>query len=287
MKDLNELIDIISLEKIDDCLLRGNNYQTSWKRVFGGQVLAQALNAAYSTVPKDRIAHSLHSYFILSGDVDLPIIYQVETIRDGGSFTTRRVKASQKGKVIFVMAASFQLRQDGFDHHIDPPKVGKPKSFMTDIEQAETIKDLSPKIYQRLKSRHQNAIEFRPVEKYPFEDFMSGNAERNVWMKTDPTHELSLAMQHQLLAFASDYDLLMTSLYPHNNKVDMTKMFLASLDHAMWFHRDFDFKDWLLYAINSPSASNSRGMGYGSIFDKKGRLVSTVMQEGLIRTIRS
>jgi len=286
MNNIHELTQLLTLEKLDAGLYRGNNQQTSWKRVFGGQVLGQALHAAYGTVPEDRLAHSFHSYFILSGDISLPIIYQVQVTRDGGSFSTRRVTAIQKGRPIFVMAASFQVKQDGFDHQIEMPEVEPPTSFMTDLEQAEAIKDISPKIYERLKSRHQGALEFRPVEKYPFEDFVTGNADRKVWIKTDHTETIPQPLQHQILAYASDYDLLMTSLYPHHKEVDMSKMFLASLDHAMWFHRDFDFNDWLLYTINSPSASNSRGMGHGNIFDRKGRLVSTVIQEGLIRKMR-
>ena len=286
MNSIDDLTNLLTLEKLDEGLYRGNNLETTWGRVFGGQVLGQALYAAYGTVPEDRIAHSFHSYFILSGDISVPIIYQVQNTRDGGSFSTRRVTAIQKGRPIFVMAASFQLKQDGFDHQIEMPKVGVPNEFMTDMEQAESIKDVSPKIYKYLKGRHQNAIEFRPVEKYPFEDFMTGNADRKVWMKTNDSKDLSLPLQHQILAYASDYDLLMTALYPHNTKVNMGKMFMASLDHAMWFHRDFDFNKWLLYSISSPSASNSRGMGHGSIFDHEGRLVCTVIQEGLLRERR-
>jgi len=286
MNSLSELVDLLTLEKLDDGLFRGQNQQVNWKRVFGGQVLGQALHAAYQTVPEDRLAHSFHGYFILAGDVSQPIIYNVSTLRDGGSFSTRRVTAIQKGRPIFIMAASFQLVQKGLDHQYDMPEVGQPEDYMTDVEQAETIKDISPKVYQRLKSRHQGAIEFRPVENYPFEDFMSGNANRKVWMKTETEEKLSLPMQHQLLAYASDYDLLMTALYPHNTKINMNKMFMASLDHAMWFHRSFDFSEWLLYDIKSPSASNSRGMGHGSIFGSDGQLVCTVMQEGLLRELR-
>ena len=284
MKSLLELIELLDLEKLDDGLFRGQNYVTPWGRVFGGQVLGQALNAAYQTVDPARIAHSLHSYFILPGDVRQPIIYQVEVIRDGGSFSTRRVTAIQKGRPIFVMAASFQLEQKGFSHQNEMPKVDGPENFLTDMEQSEMLKDTLPQIYKKIQSRKQDALEFRPVEKVPFEDFMNGKAMRNVWMKVTEKTDIPIPMQHQLLAYASDYDLLLTAVYPHSKEFDMTKLFVASLDHAMWFHREFDFSDWLLYAIDSPSASNSRGMGYGRIFDRKGRLVATVMQEGLIRT---
>lgn len=278
-----DLINLLSLEKLDDCLFRGQNYKTPWERVFGGQVLGQALNAAYQTVDPARIAHSLHSYFILPGDIHQPIIYEVQVIRDGGSFSTRRVTAIQKGRAIFVSAISFQLEQEGVDHQNEMPEVLGPESFMTDMQQGELIKETFPKIYRRIQARKQDAIEFRPVEKVPFEDFMNAKPNRKIWMKVTEETDIPIPVQHQLLAYASDYDLLLTAVYPHGTKIDLNKLFIASLDHAMWFHREFDFTDWLLYYIDSPSASNSRGMGYGRIFDQKGRLVSTVMQEGLIR----
>lgn len=286
MFNLQEMIDIIELEEIDLGLLKGQNYVTPWKRVFGGQVLGQALNAAYKTVPEDRFAHSLHGYFILPGNVDHPIIYRVETLRDGGSFTTRRVTASQRGKVIFVMAASFQLKQEGFDHQMKMPEVEGPENLISELQQAELIKDKYPDVYRSIKSREQDAMEFRPVEKLNFEGKNSETLFRNVWMKIIEKRDLSIQMQHQILAYASDYDLLLTAVLPHRTNENSTKFFLASLDHAMWFHRDFDLNDWLLYVINSPSASNSRGMGFGKIFDRQGRLVSTVIQEGLMRLRR-
>jgi len=286
MLNLDELIDLIQLEEIDDCLFRGQNYKTPWQRVFGGQVLAQALNAAYQTVPEDRIAHSLHSYFILAGDTSRPIIYQVSVTRDGGSFSTRRVTALQKGKAIFVMAVSFQKKQEGFDHQNTMPDVEGPENLMTDIAQAELLQEEAPDIYLRALARKIDALEFRPVEKLSFNQELAGKAIRHVWMKISEKKDIPLPLQHQLLAFASDYDLLLTAVFPHRTEINAMKLFIASLDHAMWFHRDMDFTDWLLYVIDSPSASNSRGMGYGRIFDQKGRLVSTVMQEGLIRVMR-
>ncbi len=286
MLNLDELIDLIQLEEIDDCLFRGQNYKTPWKRVFGGQVLAQALNAAYQTVPEDRIAHSLHSYFILAGDTSRPIIYQVSVTRDGGSFSTRRVTALQKGKAIFVMAVSFQKKQEGFDHQNTMPEVEGPENLITDFEKAELLQDEAPDIYLRALARKIDALEFRPVEKLSFNQELAGKAIRHVWMKISEKKDIPLPLQHQLLAFASDYDLLLTAVFPHRTEINAMKLFIASLDHAMWFHRDMDFTDWLLYVIDSPSASNSRGMGYGRIFDQKGRLVSTVMQEGLIRVMR-
>lgn len=283
LRSLDDLIEIIELEQLDTTLFRGQNYMTPWKRVFGGQVLSQALNAAYRTVATDRFAHSLHGYFILSGDVTKPIIYQVDITRDGGSFSTRRVTASQNGQAIFVMAASFQLEQEGFDHQSDIPEVKNPSELQTDIEQIAVIKDFAPRLYKNMMARAQGAIEFRPVENIIVPDPKIDQSIKNVWMKLTAKKELSKPLQQQLLAYASDYDILLTAVYPHREKFDPSKLFIASIDHAMWFHRDFDFNDWLLYAINSPSASNSRGMGIGNIYDREGTLVSTVVQEGLIR----
>ncbi len=286
MKSASELIDLLTLERIEDKIFRGQNYVTPWKRIFGGQVLAQSLSAAYQTVPEDRFVHSMHGYFILTGDVNVPVIYSVETIRDGGSFTTRRVTAIQKGRPIFVMACSFQLKQEGFDHQNEMPDVDGPEGLLTDIEQGEQIQKFMPDVAKKIFARKQGALEFRPVEKTVFENAFAGKKHRHVWMKLKSEEKLSIAQQHVLLAYASDYDLLLTSVYPHHSKVNVNELFIASLDHAMWFHRDLDFTDWMLYSIDSPSASNSRGMGYGRIFDRQGRLVSTVMQEGLIRNSR-
>ncbi|NNF21396.1 MAG: acyl-CoA thioesterase II, partial [Saprospiraceae bacterium] len=278
--------DLLTLEEIDKCLFRGRSYVTSWRRVFGGQVLGQALNAAYRTVPEDRLAHSLHGYFILPGNVDRDIIYQVDVLRDGGSFTTRRVTASQEGRAIFIMAASFQLKQEGIDHQNEMPQTKQPENLMTDVQQVEVLKQFAPELAKKLKGRSQNAIEFRPVENLGFDESIPGKTPRNVWMKVNEAGNYPIPLQHQMLAYASDYDLLLSAVYPHRNEIDINNIFVASLDHAMWFHRDFNFSDWLLYNIDSPSASNSRGMGYGRIFTSDGHLVSTVMQEGLIRIKR-
>jgi len=283
LKSLQQLLDIIQLEQLDSTLFRGQNYITPWKRVFGGQVLGQALNAAYRTVDPKRFAHSLHGYFILSGNVDQPVIYQVDVLRDGGSFSTRRVTASQNGKAIFVMAASFQLDQEGFEHQVNIPDVAGPANLQTDIQQIEVIKNFAPGLYKKMMARAQGAIEFRPVENILVPDPDMTDPIKNVWMKLTDQAELDRPLQHQLLAYASDYDLLLTAVYPHRAKFDPNKLFIASLDHAMWFHRNFDFNDWLLYTISSPSAKNSRGMGIGHIYNQAGQLVSTVVQEGLIR----
>lgn len=284
METIQQLIDLLTLERIDDRTFRGHNYKTPWKRVFGGQVLGQALHAAYQTVPIDRLAHSMHGYFILAGAIDEPIVYEVDTIRDGGSFTTRRVVAIQKGRAIFNMAASFQLKQPGFDHQIASPNVLPPEVLLEDIDQIADLKKTDPKLYQRLSSIHPNAFEFRPVEK--FNPKKNSRPYRHVWMKIKEKSTLPLPIHHQLLAYASDYNLLGTAALPHQETKNRSNLFFASLDHAIWFHRDFRVDDWLLSAMDSPSASNSRGFSRGNFFDENGVLVASVVQEGLIREMK-
>ena len=287
METIKELVELLTLERISETIFKGQNYMTPWKRVFGGQVLGQALHAAYQTVPDDRFAHSLHGYFILTGNINKPITYEVDITRDGGSFTTRRIAAIQEGKAIFVMAASFQLKQEGFDHQISMPNVLPPEVLLPDYEQLKGLEESDPYLYRRLTVIHPNAIEFRPVENYYKTNVKSGQPFRNVWIRSHEKIDLDLPMQHQILAYTSDFKLLGTASLPHLNRADMSKLFFASIDHAMWFHRDFKIDEWLLYAMDSPSASNSRGFSRGNIFDREGKLVASVVQEGLIRKIRT
>lgn len=283
METIKELVDLITLDQVDEGVYQGNNYQTPWGRVFGGQVLGQALHAAYQTVPADRFAHSMHGYFILAGNTEIPITYEVDTIRDGGSFTTRRVVAKQEGKAIFNMAASFQLEQEGFEHQITMPNVLPPDVLLNDYDQIKHLQKVNPELYQRLTIIHPNAIEFRPVENFYKGDIGKHQPYRHVWFKSREQCELSLPMQHQLLAYASDYNLLTTAAVPHLDKALRSNLFFASLDHALWFHRDFKIDDWLLYATDSPSAGGSRGFSRGNIFNQEGKLIASVVQEGLIR----
>lgn len=283
MKTVKELIDLLTLERIEEKVFVGQNYQTPWKRVFGGQVLGQSLHAAYQTVPEDRFVHSLHGYFILAGKIDIPVRYEVDTIRDGGSFTTRRVIAYQEGKAIFIMAASFQLQQEGFDHQITMPNVLPPEVLLTDIEQVEHLKETAPMAYRLMTLIHPNAIEFRPVEKFDPLNPKNQRPYRHVWIRAKEPVDLPMPMQHQILAYASDYRLLTTAALPHREEADLGDIFFASLDHAMWFHRDFRMDEWLLLDTDSPSASNSRGFSRGNIFNKDGMLIASVVQEGLMR----
>lgn len=283
MQTIKDLIGLLTLKKIDDTNFEGENYQAPWGRVFGGQVLGQALHAAYQTVPKERFVHSLHGYFILGGDLQYPIRYEVDTIRNGGSFTTRRVVAKQNGKAIFNMAASFQVKAAGVDHQIPMPNLIPPEKLTTSLEQLEEIKEAFPTAYHRLKAIQPKVFNFKPVEKFTAQLAKNGSPFFNTWLRTAEKATIDLRMQHQLLAYASDYNLLTTATLPHREQLNKGKTFYASLDHAIWFHRDFDIQNWLLYSMDSPSASNSRGFARGSVFDRKGVLVASVAQEGLMR----
>ena len=285
MKTIKDLIDLITLKKISKNIFEGGNYLTPWGRVFGGQVLAQSLYAAYQTVPTDRFAHSMHGYFILAGDINLPVRYEVDVLRDGGSFTTRRVVAYQKDKAIFNMAASFQLNQKGVDHQISIPSVLTPEILLTDLQQIQNYKDEAPNIYQMIKAIHPVIFEMKPVENIASRMIKDSIPYSNIWFKTKEKIELDLKIQHQLLAYASDYGLLLTSTLPHRERFNKSNILSASLDHSLWFHRAFKIDDWLLYSMDSPSASNSRGFSRGSIFNRQGILVASVAQEGLIREL--
>lgn len=280
MKKVEELVDLLSLEKIEENIFRGQNYQTPWGRVFGGQVMAQSLHAAHNTVPEDRILHSLHGYFILAGDISVPIVYDVDRIRDGGSFTTRRVVAIQKGSPIFIMAASFQVNRGGLDHQIDIPDVPGPEHLPNDMELIEPLKQKAPALYKAF--RHDRPIEFRPVEHVNPLNPIKSEPLRHVWLKAKGQLPDDLRIHQEVLAYASDYNLLTTAVLPHQDVVKRNDMFFASLDHAMWFHRSFRIDDWLLYQLDSPSASNTRGFTRGNLFTRNGILVASVTQEGLM-----
>ncbi len=289
MKDFDELRSVLELERIEDNLYRGLSYRTPWGRVFGGQVLAQSIHAAQLTVPDDRMLHSMHAYFLLAGDIDLPIVYDVEHLRDGGSYTTRRVKAIQKGRPIFTMEASFQINEEGLSHSIQMPDVPPPEGLLNDKQIGEKLKETSPELYRL--TRTERPIECRPtrgLEQYSMnaEETQEPEPRQHIWIKAcgslndnDRTHQVALT-------YVSDYNLLATALLPHWAMASRKKVFMASLDHAMWFHRSFRLDDWLLYSIESPSASSGRGYSRGDLFTRQGELVASVAQEGLIRTQR-
>ncbi|AWW00236.1 acyl-CoA thioesterase [Arcticibacterium luteifluviistationis] len=281
MKDINELIKLIELEELSPNIYVGHNYQAPWNRVFGGQVLSQAVSAAYKTVAKDRFAHSLHAYFLLAGDISIPIHYEVESIRDGGSFSTRRVVAKQNDVPIFITSISFQSKQEGFDHQIDMPNVVGPEGLKSDEDLVNKYKLFVPQnILQSIKTR---PFEFRPVEKLNVFDRSTKPPYKHIWFKAKEKVEGGLDVHQTLLTYVSDYNLLTTATLPHTKGPIPKDLFMASLDHAMWFHRDFRIDEWMLYALDSPSASNTRGFTRGNIFTQKGKLVASVVQEGLIR----
>ncbi len=284
---LGQLIDTLTLHKVDDLVYEGINLDIGSPQVYGGQVLSQSLVAAGQTVAEDRYLHSMHGYFVRRGNNAKPIRFEVEIVRDGGSFSTRRVRALQDGVIIFVTAASYQIEEEGYEHHTTMPNVTQPESLSSFPEifaQFAEKWDIKPKgIYSQ-----QSPIIFRPVEHYnPFEPGIMP-AKSHVWFK--PNGELLInsgEMAKILIAYASDFNLLITSLLPHNVSMFTKPLFIASIDHAMWFHRSFRFDDWLLYVVRSPSASNARGFCTGEIFTRQGRLLASVTQEGLIRNMQA
>ncbi len=274
----------MQLEQIEVNIFRGASHDIGAHHVFGGQVLSQALEAAARTVAPERYAHSMHGYFILRGDLTQPIIYSVDQVRDGGSFTTRRVRGIQHGQDIFVAAVSFQLDQPGLDHQIEMPQVTPPEKLLSDQQLLEQHEDKLPKGFRRfLLSR---PIEFRPLDPLNFVLPKKQKPERYVWFRAKGQVPDEPVVHQRLLAYASDYNLLTTAIQPHQHEVSYFELQIASLDHAMWFHRAFRVDEWLLYAIDSPSASNSRGFTRGNIFDQEGRMVASVVQEGLMRKKR-
>jgi acyl-CoA thioesterase-2 len=267
---LEELVDLLSLERLDEDLFRGRSEDPGWGRLYGGHVLAQALSAAQQTVSTDRRVHSLHSYFLLSGDVTIPVIYDVDRIRDGGSFTTRRVVAKQRGRAIFHLSASFQTLEPGFEHQDPMPEV-------------PTADALGPEADVFAK-RSPGPFDFRPVEKMesPLAPAVRP-PHRDVWIRGRGTLGDDPALHATLLAYVSDFYFVGTSLLPHGVSWLTPGMQVASLDHAMWFHADFRADDWLLHSMESPRASRGRGLVRGRVFSRDGRLVASSTQEGLIR----
>jgi acyl-CoA thioesterase-2 len=279
---LSELISLLGLERLDRDLFRGHSQDLGWGAIFGGQVLGQALSAAARTVHQDRAVHSLHAYFLRAGNLNLPILYQVERIRDGHSFATRRVVAVQEGEAIFSLAASFHVSEPGFDHHAQAPDVVGPEELLSEHDLAVQLGDRLPERLRPTATR-MRPIELRPVApRNPLRPTPMPPL-RHVWLRAIDTLPDDPALHAYLLAYASDFSLLGTSLDPHGVSWLSPGMQMASLDHAMWFHRPFRMDDWLLYAIESPSASGALGLVRGQFFDRAGRLVASVAQEGLIR----
>ena len=284
MENSYGLSDLLALKRIDAFTFVGKNYKTFWKRVYGGQVLAQSLHAANQTVMSDRYVHSLHGYFILAGDLEIPIEFKVENLRDGKSFNTRRVTAYQKGKAIFVLSASFQIDEIGLSQFEKSPASFNPENLIPDSELLKKTKVIPRKIKKYLLSRHPFAFEFRPEIDY--DKSIDYKSTRNIWFRLKNKTKLTRNQQYEFLAYAVDYDLLIMSVISHFHNKYNNPVQTASLDHAMWFHRKFDVNNWLMYSMKSPNISGSRCLGKGYIYDREGLLVATVLQEGLARVLK-
>jgi acyl-CoA thioesterase-2 len=278
-KPLADLLGLLELERLEMNLFRGGSRDIGSPQVFGGQVLGQALRAACDTV-EGREVHSLHAYFLRRGDFNAPIVYEVDRSRDGKSFTNRRVVAIQHGQQIFNMAASFQIAEDGPDHQVPMPEVAPP----------EELPDLAAEVRKHLTRMPAERRRFwsldRPFEFRSVEAVAAGEPHpgvRNLWFRLIDRCPDDPVLHRCLLAYMSDYHLLETATLPHGLSYRSGEVTLASIDHAMWFHRPVRVDEWLLYALVSPSSSGSRGLAFGRIFDQAGRLVASTAQEGLMR----
>ena len=279
---MDQLLSTLDLEKLEENLFRGSSPQVGWQRVFGGQVIAQALMAAQRTVPEDRFVHSLHAYFIRPGDPSVPIVYQVDRIRDGSSFATRWIVAIQHGRPIFSMSASFQVEEGGLDHQVPMPAVTPPEELMGEKEFKKLFLVQAPEVVRKYWSQDR-PIEIRPVSLVHYLTKEKLEPRQDIWVRAVGTVPADRHYQACILAYLSDMTLLDTSLYPHGTSIFNPKLQVASLDHAMWFHRPCAMDDWLLYTQDSPSASGARGMTRGGLYTRSGTLVASVAQEGLIR----
>ena len=280
-----ELIDLLSLERLENNLFRGQSRDIGTKYVFGGQVLGQALSAAQATLDsadEPRAAHSLHAYFLRAGDIEKPIVYNVDRTRDGGSFSVRRVTAIQHGQVIFFCAASFQQEEAGVEHQMSMPEVPKPEDLAPAPAIPPEVLEKLPNKVQRWLSR-MGPFEFRHI--YPRDELNPTKRPpyQQVWFRLSEKVGDAPELHRALLAYASDFHLLGTATFPHGISYYQPGVAMASLDHAIWFHRPFRADDWLLYAIDSPTVQNARGLARGLIYDRQGRLVASTVQEGMIR----
>jgi len=280
---MQELLSILDLERLEHNLYRGRSPQVGWQRVFGGQVIGQSLVAAQRTVADGLHVHSLHCYFMRPGDPSVPIIYEVDRIRDGKSFVTRRVNAIQHGHAIFSLIASFQIDENGLEHQFPmPDDVPEPETLLSEKELIKQFIDALPENIRRYWER-ERPIEMKPTEIKHFVSRENLPPRQDVWFRTTGTVPDDRAIQAAVLAYISDMTLLDTSTFPHGRAVFDRDMQVASLDHSMWFHRPARFDDWMLYSQDSPSAQGSRGLTRGFLFARDGALVASVAQEGLIR----
>jgi len=280
---LDDLITLLKLERIEDNIFRGDSRDIGSPQVFGGQVLGQALSAAQHTV-EGRVAHSLHAYFLRRGDMNAPIIYDVDRARDGGSFSNRRVVAIQHGRPILNLAASFQTPEDGLSHQAGMPDVPAPDGLKDLTHLAADVLDKIPVKLRRFMT-DQRPFEFRPVETASFDEPRKLPPLKQVWIRAVDTIADDTALHQNLLTYVSDFELLATSTMPHALPFTRGNVILASLDHALWFHREFRMDEWLLYSMESTNASGARGYARGKFFRQDGTLIASTTQEGLIRVL--
>lgn len=282
LTDMAQLLEILDLEKIEEGKYRGASPDVGWQRVFGGLVISQALVAACRTAPEGRHVHSLHAYFLRPGDPSLPILYEVENMRDGGSFSTRRVIAIQHGKPIFALSASFQIDEPGLSHQIDRPDVPAPETLPDSQALYETYLKNAPD-HVRAYWLRERPVEVRPVSMthYISRDRLAPS--QHIWIKGNGAPPADRALRAAVLAYLSDMTLLDTALFAHGQSVFDRDIQAASLDHAMWFHAEDPLDDWLLYTQDSPFAGGARGLSRGAIYNRSGRLIASTAQEGLIR----
>ena len=288
MKTINDLIDILTLKQESSHTFSGISKTIGNSRVFGGQVLAQALHAAYKTIPNNRFVHSLHSYFLLPGDLNIPITFKVTEMRNGGSFSTRRVTAIQKNNTIFILAASFHKKEDGHDHHESiKTSIKQPEQLLSWSDLLKHYGDFIPSNMKDFLSI-ERPIDFKPVHIANPLEKKDLPAVEDMWFKLKGnTSDLKLSLKHQILTYISDYNILNAALKPNASKANIGNTQMASLDHSMWFFRDFDFDDWMLFSVVSPSTSGARGLATGNIFTRNGKLIATVAQEGLLRPLKN
>lgn len=284
-KVLNDLLDQLSLEKLEENLFRGESQDLGLGTVFGGQVMGQAISAAKETVQPEQQVHSFHSYFLRPGKTDQPIIYDVERIRDGQTLSARRIKAIQNGQPIFYMTASFKAKENGFEHQDEMPSAPAPEDLISEQDMALIHTDLLPASI-RDKLVAEKPIEMRPVTFVNPIDPEVEPAKRLVWFKANGKMPDDLRIHRYLLAYASDFNFLLTALQPHGVSYFTEGMQVVTVDHSMWFHHDFRLDDWLLYSVESSVASDGRGLVKGQIFTRDGKLVASTIQEGLIRQRR-
>ncbi|WP_394129798.1 acyl-CoA thioesterase II [Shewanella maritima] len=279
---LDDLLSLLSLEQIEQGRFRGQSQDIGFGHLFGGQVMGQALSAAKETVAKDRFVHSFHSYFLRAGDEKMPIVYDVENMRDGGSFSARRVKAIQKGRPIFYMTCSFQSQELGFDHQATMPSIQGPEGLLNQQELAMTLRDkVPPAVLEKFMA--DSPFEMRLVDPQDIINPKKIAPIRHVWIKANGNIPQDHCIQESLLAYASDFNFLVTAAQPHGVSFLTPGMRMATIDHAIWFHRPFNLDQWLLYSIESTNASGGRGFVKGQFFDQQGNLVASATQEGLMR----